>query len=97
MNAMQMLNMMHLLPTPPFSHPHVPLEPLLHASSDRPQVAIHLARLLTQDQADDTLTRNVDVLETAENMNLLICQDDTCTAGVFDGELGLAVLAWKGC
>lgn len=33
----------------------------------------------------------MDVLEAAENVNLLICQDDSCPAGVFNGELCLSV------
>jgi hypothetical protein len=33
------------------------------------------------------------VLEATEDVDLLVCEDDTCPAGVLDGELGLAVLA----
>jgi hypothetical protein len=35
----------------------------------------------------------VDILEAAEDMDFLVCEDDTCSAGVFDGEFGLAVFA----
>jgi hypothetical protein len=80
-------------------HPHplslssLRLKPLLHAPSNRPQVTVHLTRLLSQDQADDALAGDVDVLETAEDVDLLVCEDDTGAACVFDGELCFAVLA----
>lgn len=69
------------------------LEPLLHASSHRPQVAVHLARVLAQDQADNALPRDCDVLEATQDVNLLVCQYDACPARVLDGKAGLSVLA----
>jgi hypothetical protein len=68
-------------------------EPFLHATSNRPQVTVHFTRLLSQNQADDALACNVNVLETAEDVDLLVCEHNTGAAGVFDSELCLAVFA----
>jgi len=72
---------------------YLPLEPLLHSSRNRSQVTVDLARVLSQNQADNGLAGDVDILEPTENVNLLVCQNDSCPAGVFDGELCLSVLS----
>jgi len=71
---------------------YLPLEPLLHSSCNRTQVAVHLARVLSQNQADNGLAGDVNILEAAKNVNLLVCQHDSCPTGVFNGELCLSVL-----
>lgn len=63
-----------------------PLESLLHARRDRPQVAVDLGRRLSENQADDRLASHVDVLVCAENVDLAVGQYDTGLAGVFDGD-----------
>jgi hypothetical protein len=68
-------------------------EPLLHAPSHRPQVAVHLARVLPQDQADNSLSCDCNVLEAAEDVDLGIGQYNSRPCGVFNGEFRLAVLA----
>jgi hypothetical protein len=47
-----------------------PLKPLLHASRDGPQVAVHLAGVLAQDQADNGFPCHMDVLEPSEDVDL---------------------------
>jgi hypothetical protein len=69
------------------------LEALLHPPRNRAQVSIDLARVLAQNQRHDALARNVDVLEAAEDVDLLVGQDDAGAARVLDGELCLPVLA----
>jgi hypothetical protein len=51
----------------------VVLEPLLHASSNRSQVTIHLAWVLAQDQADNSLPCYVNVLEPTQDVDLRVC------------------------
>lgn len=87
-----------LTPERPVNAAHIRFCPpdsksLLHPASHRPEVAVHLTRVLAQDQADDALSRNCDVLEAAQDVDLLVCQYDACSACVLDGEAGLAVLA----
>jgi hypothetical protein len=48
----------------------MPLEPLLHTSSDSSEVAVHLAGVLAQDQADNGLPCHMDVLETSQDVDL---------------------------
>jgi hypothetical protein len=35
----------------------------------------------------------VDVLETAQDVDFLVCKNDSCPRGVLDGEFGLSVFA----
>jgi hypothetical protein len=48
----------------------MPLEPLLHTSSNGSQIAVHLAGVLAQDQADNGFSRHMDVLETSQDVDL---------------------------
>lgn len=50
-------------------------------------------RRATQDQANNCLTSNVDVLESTQDVNLLVGQNHSCAAGVFNSELGLSILS----
>ena len=52
------------------------LKPLLHPACNGAQVAVDLAGVLAEDQADNGLACNVDVLEAAEDVDLLVCEDD---------------------
>src|SRR4051812_25050231 len=69
------------------------LEPLLHPGGNGAKVAVNLSRRRTKNQADDGLSGDVDVLETAENVDFGVGKHDPGPAGVLDGELCLAVLA----
>ena len=54
------------------------LKPLLHPASNSPQVAVYFAGVLSEDQTDNGLACNVDVLEAAEDVDLLVCENDWC-------------------
>lgn len=68
-------------------------KPLLPPRRNRPQILIHLSGPSTQNKTDDRLPRHADILESAEDMDLLAGEDDPRSRGVLNGELGLAVCA----
>lgn len=69
------------------------LKPLLHPCRDGPQAIVHLSRRFSENQANDRLTRNASILETAQNVNLRVGEHDTRARGVLDGVFGFAVFA----
>ena len=68
-------------------------EAFLHSRCYRSQVSIHLAGRRTKNQAHNSLTSNMNVLESAKNVNLRVGQYHACSAGILDRELCLAVLS----
>ena len=69
------------------------LEALLHPGGNRPQVAIDLAWRLSENQADHRLPCNVNVLESSQDVNLRVCQNDTSSTGILNSKLGLSILS----
>lgn len=68
------------------------LKSLLHPRSHRPQVAVNFPRRATKNQAYNCLSSNVDVLESAKDVNFGVCKHNASFTGVFDSELCLPVL-----
>src|SRR6187549_1501130 len=68
-------------------------KPLLHPPSHGPQIPIHLARRLAQNERDDGLLGQVDRLEPAEDVYLGVGKHNPRATRILYRELGFAILA----
>lgn len=69
------------------------LEPLLLPSSNAGEAAIDLSRRASKNEVADRVPRNLDAAECAQDMDLLVREDDSRLADVLNREPRLAVLA----
>lgn len=67
------------------------LKSLLLPGRHRPKVAIHLSWRASQNQAHHRLARHADIMEAAEDVNLLVCQHHSSLCRILDGKLCLSV------
>ena len=68
-------------------------KPFLHPPRHRPQIPIDFTRRRPQYQADNRLPRDMNVLESAQDMYLAVRQHDPRPARILNREAGLAVVA----
>lgn len=68
-------------------------ESLLHPRGHRPKVSVHFPWRGAKDEGYNGFAGDVDVLESAQDVDLGVCEDDAGARRVLDCEFCLAVLA----
>ena len=86
-------SLLHNTPTPrtkPLPNPKHSshLESLPQPRSNRPQARVDLSRRGTQDEGNDSVSRDSNVLDGSEDVDLGFGENDSSSGGVLDGESG---------